>query len=143
MKAVVAAFNQEKALVGAFSVITTLRMELFEAPLSSLYLQPISTQARGALPPPLVRETLRAWETVQGRQGGEQHYTLHIIYSYTVSALYLPTIDYLHTMYPGGAQHVVHAAGGGPVHGVGGGLPALLRHGQDPLPQVTLLAILS
>ena len=31
MKAVVAAFNQEKALVGAFSVITTLRMELFQA----------------------------------------------------------------------------------------------------------------
>ena len=26
-----AAFNQEKALVGAFSVITNLRMELFEA----------------------------------------------------------------------------------------------------------------
>ena len=31
MKAVVAAFNQEKALVGAFSVITNLWMELFEA----------------------------------------------------------------------------------------------------------------
>ena len=31
MKAVVAAFNQEKALEGAFSVITNLRMELFEA----------------------------------------------------------------------------------------------------------------
>ena len=31
MKAVVAAFNQEKALVWAFSVITNLRMELFEA----------------------------------------------------------------------------------------------------------------
>ena len=31
MKAVVAAFNQERALVGAFSVITNLRMELFEA----------------------------------------------------------------------------------------------------------------
>ena len=31
MKAVVAAFNQEKALVGACSVITNLRMELFEA----------------------------------------------------------------------------------------------------------------
>ena len=30
-KAVVAAFNQEKALVGAFSVISNLRMELFEA----------------------------------------------------------------------------------------------------------------
>ena len=36
MKAVVAAFNQEKALVGAFSVITNLRMELFEA-LSSVH----------------------------------------------------------------------------------------------------------
>ena len=32
MKAVVGAFNQEKALVGAFSVIMNLRMELFEAP---------------------------------------------------------------------------------------------------------------
>ena len=31
VKAVVAAFNQEKALLGAFSVITNLRMELFEA----------------------------------------------------------------------------------------------------------------
>ena len=31
MKAVVAAFNQEKALVGAFSVITNLQMELLEA----------------------------------------------------------------------------------------------------------------
>ena len=31
MKAVVATFSQEKALVGAFSVITNLRMELFQA----------------------------------------------------------------------------------------------------------------
>ena len=31
VKAVVAAFNQEKALVGPFSVITNLRMELFGA----------------------------------------------------------------------------------------------------------------
>ena len=31
VKAVVAAFNQEKALVGAFSVIANLRMELFQA----------------------------------------------------------------------------------------------------------------
>ena len=36
MKAVEAAFNQEKALVGAFSVITNLRMELFEALLATL-----------------------------------------------------------------------------------------------------------
>ena len=34
VKAVVAAFKQEKALVGAFSVITNLRMDLFE-PLAS------------------------------------------------------------------------------------------------------------
>ena len=31
VKAIVAAFNQEKALVGAFSVITNLRMDIFEA----------------------------------------------------------------------------------------------------------------
>ena len=31
MKVVVAAFNQEKALVGSFSVLTNLRMELFQA----------------------------------------------------------------------------------------------------------------
>ena len=31
VKALVAAFNQEKALVGAFSMITILRMELFQA----------------------------------------------------------------------------------------------------------------
>ena len=31
MKVVVGAFNQEKALVGAFSVITNLRMDLFQA----------------------------------------------------------------------------------------------------------------
>ena len=37
MKAVVAAFNQEKALVGAFSVITNLWMELFEALLVTQY----------------------------------------------------------------------------------------------------------
>ena len=35
MKAVVAAFNQEKALVGAFSVLTNLRMELFQALIDS------------------------------------------------------------------------------------------------------------
>ena len=35
MKAVVAAFNQEKALVGAFSVLTNLRMELFQALVAS------------------------------------------------------------------------------------------------------------
>ena len=37
MKAVVDAFNQEKALVGAFSVLTNLRMELFQALLSIVH----------------------------------------------------------------------------------------------------------
>ena len=47
MKAVVATFNQEKALVGAFSVITNLRMELFEALVAILTLQ--ATPARHLL----------------------------------------------------------------------------------------------
>ena len=38
MKALVASFNQEKALVGAFSVITNLRMELFAALIQRLLL---------------------------------------------------------------------------------------------------------
>ena len=38
VKAVVAAFNQEKALVGAFSVITNLRMQLFESLLRTVVL---------------------------------------------------------------------------------------------------------
>ena len=36
VKTLAAAFNQEKALVGAFSVITNLRMELFEALLDNI-----------------------------------------------------------------------------------------------------------
>ena len=35
MKELVGAFNQEKALVGAFSVTTNLRMELFQALVST------------------------------------------------------------------------------------------------------------
>ena len=51
MKAVVAAFNQEKALVGAFSVITNLRMELFEAlvELCCFYLYRFPPQIRAIL----------------------------------------------------------------------------------------------
>ena len=45
MKAVVAAFNQEKALVGAFSVITNLRMEVFGALGSThLYYAPLTSR---------------------------------------------------------------------------------------------------
>ena len=41
MKAVVAAFNQEKALVGAFSVLTKLRMELFQALVGTCAMGPV------------------------------------------------------------------------------------------------------
>ena len=41
MKAVVAAFNQEKALVGAFSVITNLQMDSFEALIAPLVLHTV------------------------------------------------------------------------------------------------------
>ena len=57
MKAVVAAFKQEKALVGAFSVITNLRMQLFEA----LLLSDWQAGVRG----------LGAWDPVPGAPGGE------------------------------------------------------------------------
>ena len=54
VKAVVAAFNQEKALVGAFSVITNLRMDFFEALLAGHHrvqprLQPVLHRAGGGL----------------------------------------------------------------------------------------------
>ena len=48
MKAVVAAFNQEKALVGAFSVITNLLMDLFEALLGG---GPAAARVPAGLPP--------------------------------------------------------------------------------------------
>ena len=46
VKAVVAAFNQEKALVGAFSVITNLRMELFQALFPTLHIPCIAPCSR-------------------------------------------------------------------------------------------------
>ena len=52
MKAVVAAFNQEKALVGASSVITNLRMELFQA-LLDIVMMMTHLPARAALARPV------------------------------------------------------------------------------------------
>ena len=49
MKAVVDAFNQEKALVGAFSVITNLRMELLQALISRLNVTLVLTITGGVL----------------------------------------------------------------------------------------------
>ena len=49
MKAVVAAFNQEKALVAAFSVITNLWMELFETLVKARVMnQPTDSRGRGS-----------------------------------------------------------------------------------------------
>ena len=42
VKAVEATFNQEKALVGAFSVITNLWMDLFEAQILPQVFEPVS-----------------------------------------------------------------------------------------------------
>ena len=68
MKAVVAAFNQEKALVGAFSVITNLRMELFEA------------LARTPRRAQLQRRLLHHQQRGRGRQVDTRHtcHSLHV-----------------------------------------------------------------
>ena len=52
MKAVVAAFNPEKALVGAFSVITNLRMELFGALVTSRCVPPVGYEGHEVDPGP-------------------------------------------------------------------------------------------
>ena len=66
MKAVVAAFNQEKALVGAFSVITNLRMELFEAQVTTGAQHPAS----GECPPQDLDPTqARAFHAVTAKTG--------------------------------------------------------------------------
>ena len=55
MNPVLAAFNQEKALLGAFSVITNLRMDLFEALDSTATYRPTHT-----VPRQIVKEYERA-----------------------------------------------------------------------------------
>ena len=65
MKAVVAAFNQEKALVWAFSVITNLRMELFEALLATVLTATLTPQVldKSQLTVDEVEVSLRLWDT--------------------------------------------------------------------------------
>ena len=62
MKAVVAAFNWEKALVGAPSVITTLRMELFEALLT---ISPMGRMLVSSCCTCSTRSLLSVWEMFQ------------------------------------------------------------------------------
>ena len=66
MKAVVAAFNQEKALVGAFSVITNLRI-IFGCNFLEHY-PPGDQGAAAAGAPPPVRQRLAAAEQRRGPQ---------------------------------------------------------------------------
>ena len=71
MKAVVAAFNQEKAPVGAFSVITNLRMELFEALKSTAW----SYNEQNSVSPRGRAETGAATVTLEV----DKHKTLYIV----------------------------------------------------------------
>ena len=77
MKAVVAAFNQEKALVGAFSVITNLRMELFGALDQTHLVIPSSRSRRAAAMvvactvPGVSRPGLYIGERGRGTAGGD------------------------------------------------------------------------
>ena len=57
MEAVVAAFNQEKALVGVFSVIMNLRMELFQALLTVAHAARRASAAHSTLRPQPVPST--------------------------------------------------------------------------------------
>ena len=70
MKAVVAAFNQEKALVvGAFSVLTNLRMELFQA-LESTSKQPKQPDCPPGVSFPRVPERGCSWRVAAPRCAG-------------------------------------------------------------------------
>ena len=71
VKAVVAAFNQEKALVGAFSVITNLRMELFEALLTSL-----TTAAAPSAGEPLQMKQMRIIFFMDGEYLDQHNYQI-------------------------------------------------------------------
>ena len=68
MKAVVAAFNQEKALVGAFSVITNLRMELFEALLSAVL---VSRKSLLILIRSQINDSLKCAQTLDNKPDAE------------------------------------------------------------------------
>ena len=75
MKAVVAAFNQEKALVGAFCVITNLRMDNFEA---LLEVDHSSTSVRG--PPCFIPSGDKVMVEVQWTNPGVARLTQSIKY---------------------------------------------------------------
>ena len=75
MKAVVAAFNQEKALVGAFSVITNIQMELFEALVDTLHLIRYTSHyiaaAAADFPDPFLQSIITSHISAVRRREGE------------------------------------------------------------------------
>ena len=105
MKAVVAAFNQEKALVGAFSVITNLRMELFEALIITLtmYLHRAHTCSGNAAayswhrPPPMEWPTSTA--ELQPRWTSNLHTLSLYLYGIYQPRIYTIYTKYLHSTY--------------------------------------------
>ena len=96
MKAIVAAFNQEKALVGAFSVITNLRMELFQAL--------DSTRQYGGAPdlPGSGGGGVDSGEEGAGQGGGDGHVTwlrtLHLLLLPKLVLLLVPMLVLLYSM---------------------------------------------
>ena len=91
MKAVVAAFNQEKALVGAFSVIMNPRMEIFEALVTSV---PRRDHGTSGHRPPLAQCLRLALEGNYKLQVASSH---HLVNNTTTAALGLfpdtPTVS--------------------------------------------------
>ena len=91
MKAVVAAFNQEKALVGAFSVITNLRMELFQALQRFPRLIVLPDRIIWSLPPPLCRyEILLIWSTQHFYESKERNCPGEIKYQMDMKTITTP-----------------------------------------------------
>ena len=104
MKAVVAAFNQEKALVGAFSVITNLWMEPFEALVSKcdmrgvdLYMLQVRMLARNPDKVPKVLATVFDEAEVEKHQEN-----VHVVkVSNIISTHYLHRISTQYLLYKG------------------------------------------
>ena len=111
MKAVVAAFNQEKALEGAFSVITNHRMDLFEALLGG---GPAAARVPAGLPParphlaPL-QGGAAARQTRAARLRGEDtthSQTFKIFYLLQVSAVPVPAVSWRYSQDDGTKEMV-------------------------------------
>ena len=101
MKAVVAAFNQEKALVGASSMITNLRMDLFESLVESGFTALVVPSLIAATSPPVILDTywlrtklllVPTYHTIAGNHFRPPHRLLQIFWDLILSGDFLPNI---------------------------------------------------